>query len=69
VDVLALAGQPVPAGGAWLWVTAAEPRRGGEFTALFLPMQHPAVYGGDMLVHVSPAGEPGDGAPTARVQV
>ena len=24
VDVLSLAGQPVPDGGAWLWVTAAE---------------------------------------------
>ncbi len=67
VDVLALAGQPVPAGGAWLWVTAAEPRRGGEFTALFLPRQHPAVCGGNVLVHVSPAGEPGETA--ARVAV
>jgi hypothetical protein len=46
VDVLALAGQPVPAGGAWLWVTAAEGRRGGEFTALFLPRQDPAAFGG-----------------------
>ena len=69
VDVLALAGQPVPAGGAWLWVTAAEGRRGGEFTALFLPRQHPAAFGGDVLVHVSPAGEPGDGRAAARVQV
>ena len=60
VDVLALAGQPVPAGGAWLWVTAAEPRRGGNFTALFLPRQHPAACGGDVLVHVGPAGEPGE---------
>lgn len=67
VDVLALAGQPVPAGGAWLWVTAAEPRRGGNFTALFLPRQHPAASGGDVLVHVSPADEPGETA--ARVAV
>ena len=37
VDVLSLAGQRPPAGGAWLWVTTAEARRGGEFTALFLP--------------------------------
>jgi hypothetical protein len=66
-DVLALAGQPVPAGGAWLWVTAAEPRRGGNFTALFLPRQHPAASGGDVLVYVSPAGEPGETA--ARVAV
>ncbi len=69
VDVLSLAGQPVPAGGAWLWVTAAEPRRGGQFTALFLPRQHPAACGGDVLVHVSPAGEPGGETPAARVQV
>ena len=67
VNVLALAGQPVPAGGAWLWVTAAEGRRGGNFTALFLPRQHPAACGGDVLVHVSPAGEPGETA--ARVAV
>lgn len=66
-DVLALAGQPVPAGGAWLWVTAAEPRRGGNFTALFLPRQHPVACGGDVLVHVSPVGEPGETA--ARVAV
>ena len=69
VDVLALAGQPVPAGSAWLWVTAAEPRRGGEFTALFLPRQHPAACGGDVLVHVSHAREPGGGTPAAGVQV
>ena len=69
VDVLALAGQPVPAGGAWLWVTAAEPRRGGTFTALFLPRQHPAVCGGDVLVHVSPATEPGGETAAARVSV
>jgi hypothetical protein len=66
-DVLALAWQPVPAGGAWLWVTAAEPRRGGNFTALFLPRQHPVACGGDVLVHVSPADETGETA--ARVAV
>ena len=69
VDVLSLAGRPVPAGGAWLWVTAAEARRGGEFTALFLPRHRPAACGRDVLVHVSPAGEPGDGTPAAMVQV
>ncbi len=35
VDVLCLAGQRPPGEGAWLWVTTAEARRGGEFTALF----------------------------------
>ena len=69
VDVLALAGQPVPAGGAWLWVTAAEARRGGKFTALHLPAHRPAASGGDVLVHVSPAGEPGSGTTAAKVQV
>jgi len=69
VDVLSLAGQPVPAGGAWLWVTAAEARRGGEFTALLLPRHRPAACGGDVLVHVSPAGEPGSGTTTTKVQV
>ena len=69
VDVQSLAGQPVPAGGAWLWVTAAEARRGGEFTALFLPAHRPAACGGDVLVHVSPAGEPGSGTTAAKVQV
>jgi hypothetical protein len=69
VDVLALAGQPAPAGGAWLWVTAAEPRRGGEFTALFLPRQHPVACGGDVLVRVGPADEPGGEMPAAGVQV
>ena len=70
VDVLYLAGQRPPAGGAWLWVTAAEARRGGEFTALFLPQARPTAAGGDVLVHIAPgatpAAEPG---PTARVRV
>ena len=69
VDVLSLVGQPVPAGGAWLWVTAAEARRGGEFTALFLPRHRPAACAGDVLVHISPAGEPGSGTTAAKVQV
>ena len=46
VDVLSLAGQPVPAGGAWLWVSAAEARRGGEFTALVLPGSAPRPAAG-----------------------
>jgi hypothetical protein len=68
-DVLSLAGQPVPAGGAWLWVTAAEARRGGEFTALLLPRHQPTACGGDVLVHAAPAGEPGSGTTAAKVQV
>jgi hypothetical protein len=68
VDVLSLAGQPVPAGGAWLWVTSAEPQPGGELAGLFLPGNRPVACGGDVLVHVRPAGEP-DGGTAARVQV
>ena len=41
VDVLSLAGQRPPAGGAWLWVTVADTRRGGEFTGTCL-LQTPA---------------------------
>jgi CheY-like chemotaxis protein len=36
VDVRSLAGKQPPAEGAWLWVTTAESRQGGEFTALSL---------------------------------
>ena len=54
-NVLALAGQQPPAGGAWLWVTTAEARRGGEFTALFLPRRRPLACGGDVLVRIAPA--------------
>ena len=43
VDVLSLAGQRPPAEGAWLQVTTAEGRRGGEFTALFLPRDRPCA--------------------------
>jgi len=53
-NVLALAGQQPPAGGAWLWVTTAEARRGGEFTALFLPRRRPLACGGDVLVRIAP---------------
>jgi hypothetical protein len=53
-NVLALAGQQPPAGGAWLWVTTAEARRGGEFTALFLPRRQPLACGGDVLVRIAP---------------
>jgi hypothetical protein len=54
VDVLYLAGQRPPAEGAWLWVTTAEGRRGGEFTALFLPRNRPRASGGDVLLHIAP---------------
>ena len=72
-DVLALAGRQPPAGGAWLWVTAAEARRGGEFTALFLPRRRPVACGGDVLVRVAPrehvAGDTGPAPAVAGVEV
>lgn len=69
VDVLSLAGQPVPDGGAWLWVTSAEPQPGGELAGLLLPENRPVAFGGDVLVHVRPAAEPDGGPAAARVQV
>jgi hypothetical protein len=70
VDVLYLAGQRPPAEGAWLWVTTAEARRGGEFTALFLPRTRPSANGGDVLLHIVPGATPDtEPGPTARVQV
>ena len=53
-NVLALAGRQLRADGAWLQVTTAEARRGGEFTALFLPRRRPAACGGDVLVRIAP---------------
>ena len=58
VDVLSLAGQRPPAGGAWLWVTVADARRGGEFTALFLPRTRPRANGGDVLLRIAPGTSP-----------
>lgn len=69
VDVLSLAGQPVPDGGAWLWVTSAESHPGGELAGLFLPGNRPVACGGDVLVHVRPASKPDGGTAAARVQV
>ena len=69
VDVLALAGRQPPAGGAWLWVTAAEARRGGEFTAVFLPRRRPVACGGDVLVRIAPREDTGPAAAVAGVQV
>ena len=67
VDVLSLAGQPVPDDGAWLWVTSAESQPGRELAGLLLPGNHPTACGGDVLVHVRPAEELDGG--TVRVQV
>jgi hypothetical protein len=53
VDVLYLAGQRPPEEGAWLWVTTADARRGGEFTALFLPRTRPRASSGDVLLHIA----------------
>jgi hypothetical protein len=70
VDVLTLTGQCPPAGGAWLWVTAAGGRPGGEFTALFLPRNRPQASGGDVLLRLGPGtDEPGEPRPIVRVQV
>jgi hypothetical protein len=55
VNVLGLAGQEPPAQGVWLWVTAAEARQGGEFTALVLPRSRPQVSGGEVAAAPHPA--------------
>jgi hypothetical protein len=67
-NVLALAGRQPPGGRAWLQVTTAEARRGGEFTALFLPRRRSAACGGDVLVRIAPR-EPaaGDAEPATAV--
>ena len=72
VDVLSLAGQRPPAEGAWLWVTVAGARRGGEFTALFLPRTRPRANGGDVLLRIAPGTSQAEEhwpGPAARVQV
>jgi hypothetical protein len=56
VDVRSLAGKQPPAEGAWLWITTAEGRRGGEFTALALPRTNPRSCGGDVLLRITPGG-------------
>jgi hypothetical protein len=55
VDVRYLAGQRLPADGAWLWITTAKAEPEGEFTAVFLPGAEPHPHGGDVLLHVYPA--------------
>ena len=70
--MLSLAGQRPPAGGAWLWVTVADARRGGEFTALFLPRTRPRANGGDVLLRIAPGTSQAEEhwpGPAARVQV
>ena len=72
VDVLSLAGQRPPAGGTWLWVTIADARRGGEFTALFLPRTRPRANGGDVLLRIAPGTSQAQerwAVPAMRVQV
>jgi hypothetical protein len=70
VDVRYLAGQRLPAGGAWLWITTAEPEPESEFTAVFVPMPGPHPHGGDVLLHVSPAATDHEQAvPDAQVRI
>ena len=59
--MLALAGQPVPDGGAWLWVTAAEPQPGRRAYGLVPARYRPAACGGDVLVHLAPGRHAGRG--------
>jgi hypothetical protein len=70
VDVLSVAGQRLPADGAWLLVTGVDGQPGGEFTAQVLPPDAPPAFGGDVVVRLSPddpaVGQP---PPAARVQV
>jgi hypothetical protein len=69
VDMLSMAGQPVPPEGAWLWATGIEARRGGELTALVLPRNRPVAGGGDVLAWIGPRpGATGPG-PVAQAQV
>jgi hypothetical protein len=70
VDMLYLAGQRLPADGAWVLATEVDGKPGGQFTAHVLPEAAPSVFGGDVVVRLSPddpaAGPP---PPAARVQV
>lgn len=70
VDVLLLAGQRLPAAGAWLLATAVDGSPGGEFTAQVLPADAPSAFGGDVVVRLSPD-DPGAGQPppVARIEV
>jgi hypothetical protein len=55
VDVRTLAGHLLPAGGAWLRVTAADTWRGGGLTAVVLPKGRLLAGGEEVLVHVRPS--------------
>jgi hypothetical protein len=70
VDVRYLAGQRLPADGAWLWITTAEAELEGAFTAVFVPTPGPDPHGGDVLLHVCPAATSHEQAvPDAQVQI
>jgi hypothetical protein len=55
VDVLRMARQRPPEGGAWLLVTAADAAAGGTLTAQILPGGRPQAFGGDVVAHLTPA--------------
>lgn len=67
VDVLYLAGQRPPAGGAWLLVTAADGTPGGEFTSQVLLQAAASAFGGDVVMRLS-ADSPGSGQPPPAVR-
>ncbi|HEY5984910.1 MAG TPA: hypothetical protein VIV12_00805 [Streptosporangiaceae bacterium] len=70
VDVLFLAGQRLPAEGAWLLVTGVDGNPGGQFTAQVLDVAAPSAFGGDVVVRLCPDDPPkGQPPPAARVQV
>lgn len=69
-DVLYLAGQRLPPGGAWLLVTGVDGTPGGEFTAQVLDEAAPPAFGGDVVVRLAPDDPPaGQPPPAARAQV
>lgn len=70
VDVLYLAGQRLPDGGAWLLVIAADATPGGEFTAQVIHGAAASAFGGDVVVRLAADG-PGAGwpSPAARAEV
>jgi hypothetical protein len=70
VDVRYLAGQRLPADGAWLQVTTAKAEPQGAFTAVFVPLPGPHPCGGDVLLHLCPAAAGHEQAvPDAQVRI
>jgi hypothetical protein len=70
VDVRYLAGQRLPADGAWLWITTAKAEPQSAFTAVFVPMPGPHPHGGDVLLHLCPATTSHEQAvPDAQVRI